>query len=204
MSCMYNFLAILYYMGIVKLPCKRDYWSNDPLMPNHPVIHQSGISRNRFEFLWSTFHLNCNEECTMEDELEGEDEQKDNDNETLVTATVERVQKEQDEENHEYLPQDNDVEVWFEKIKPLVDHVRDVSFSMVFILGTLLSLDKMMIRFFGRCAETHKMKNIPISCGHKFSVLAIVSGFVINFTPDGHTAEKNGLKNMERMVRKEK
>ena len=131
----------------------------------------------------------------MEDEFEGDQNNRNNDeDESLVTGSIERVQREQ-EEGHaggEYQQQDDEVEVWFDKVKPLVDHFREVSFSMIFILGTLLSFDEMMIRFFGRSVETHKMKNKPITCGYKFFVLSIICGFVINFTPDGRRAEKNG------------
>ena len=35
----YHFFAILYYMGIVRLPEKDDYWSTEPLMPVHEVCH---------------------------------------------------------------------------------------------------------------------------------------------------------------------
>ena len=35
----YHFFAILYYMGIVRLPEKDNYWSTEPLMPVHEVCH---------------------------------------------------------------------------------------------------------------------------------------------------------------------
>ena len=46
----YQFIAILYYMGIVRLASKDDYWSTHEWMPsNHPVC--VGMSRNRFRFI---------------------------------------------------------------------------------------------------------------------------------------------------------
>ena len=42
------------------------------------------------------------------------------------------------------------------------------------------------------------MKNKPISCGYKFFVLATIVGFVVNFTPDGRRAEKNGNQEYEK------
>ena len=48
----YHFLAIIYYMGIVKLPSKTDYWSTDPLMPIHSIATELGMTRDRFEFLF--------------------------------------------------------------------------------------------------------------------------------------------------------
>ena len=41
-------------------------------------------------------------------------------------------------------------EVWFDKVKLMVDHVRDVSIYLIWLLGTCMSIDKMMIRFMGR------------------------------------------------------
>ena len=33
LSCTYQFIAMLYYFGVVRLPCKRDYWSANSYMP---------------------------------------------------------------------------------------------------------------------------------------------------------------------------
>ena len=41
-------------------------------------------------------------------------------------------------------------EVWFDKVKLMVDHVRDVSIYLIWLLGTCMSIDKMVIRFMGR------------------------------------------------------
>ena len=61
--------------------------------------------------------------------------------------------------------------VWFSKLKPMIDHMREVSFSLVYILGTILSLDEMMIRFMGRSNETHCIKGKPIGEGYNFLFL---------------------------------
>jgi hypothetical protein len=39
-----GFFAIHYYMGIVKLPAKRDYWTTDPNWPSHPFNSFQAIS----------------------------------------------------------------------------------------------------------------------------------------------------------------
>ena len=52
---MLHFNAIIYYMGLVRLPNKRAYWSTDVDMPSHPVL--SGMSRDRFEFIWRFLRL---------------------------------------------------------------------------------------------------------------------------------------------------
>lgn len=210
-ACIYQFLAIIYYFGIVRLPSKRDYWSKESWMPHHPIVREMGMTRYRFEFLWRFFHVNHIEENAEEDDDDGGEELMDEmvdenstrDDSVMVEQDMERVQMDQEEETvstseekeEESKASENDNEkdgdTWFSKLKPLVDHVRDVSFELVFILGTILSLDEMMIRFMGRSAETHRMKNKPISEGFKFFVLATKEGFIVNFTPDGRTAEKN-------------
>ena len=58
----------------------------------------------------------------------------------------------------------------------------------------------MMIRFYGRSSETHKIKNKPISLGYKFFVIATIIRFIINFTPNGHCAEKQDMKNMNEVI----
>eukprot|EP00957_Ditylum_brightwellii_P074033 5625390-Ditylum_brightwellii.AAC.1 len=70
--------------------------------------------------------------------------------------------------------------------------MRDINFDVIFVLGTCLSLDEMMICFMGRSSETHCMKNNPIKEGFKFFTLCIYQGFCINFTPHGMTAAKQG------------
>ena len=82
--------------------------------------------------------------------------------------------------------------VWFNKLRPLLDPIQAVNFTLITVLGMLLSLDEMMIRCVGRCRETHHIKNKPIGEGFKFFVLATIIGFVINFTPDRRIAEKKG------------
>ena len=62
----YQFIAILYYMGIVRLASKDDYWSTHDWVPsNHPVC--AGMSRNRFRlFIWRFFHVNHNDNNNLQ------------------------------------------------------------------------------------------------------------------------------------------
>ena len=85
----------------------------------------------------------------------------------------------------------NKNELWFIKILPFIVHFRHVSMSLIFILGTFLAIDEMMIRFRGRSSQTHRMKNKPIKEGYKFFVLSTVKGFIVNFTPDGTSTGQN-------------
>eukprot|EP00957_Ditylum_brightwellii_P128380 9791303-Ditylum_brightwellii.AAC.1 len=82
----------------------------------------------------------------------------------------------------------NRKEVWYEKVTFLINHIRDVSLDLIYVLGTIMSLDEMTICVFGRSNETHYMKNKPIKEGYDFFVLATKNGFIMNFTPDGQRA----------------
>ena len=53
----YHLLALIFYMGVVRLPCKTDFWKDDNTWPYHPIIHEMGMSRDRFTFLWINFHI---------------------------------------------------------------------------------------------------------------------------------------------------
>ena len=121
------------------------------------------------------------------DEIDNEDEEED-----CIETTIERVQHDQEElmmeerdqeeqeEENESSENGIDEEVkegnkkkdyWFEKVKPFMDHFREVSITMVLILGTLLSFDEMMVQFMGRSYETHQIKGKPIGEGFKLFVL---------------------------------
>mmetsp|Transcript_1985 Transcript_1985/g.2830 ORF Transcript_1985/g.2830 Transcript_1985/m.2830 type:complete len:213 (+) Transcript_1985:449-1087(+) len=79
-----------------------------------------------------------------------------------------------------------------DKVLPIVEYVCSVSQAMVHTLGSLLSLDEMMIRFFGKSIETHRMKNKPIKEGFKLFVLTTKNGYILNFMPDGRVAASTG------------
>ena len=203
-SCMYHFLAIIYYFGIVRLPSKRDYWSSDEYMPQHKVCDALGMNRDRFEFIWRHFKVSkpVTEDHENDDQI---DLDNNDDEEDLIELQIERVVRDQEEDAEEKKVSEEEVVdenekkkvVWFDKIEPLVENVRKVSQKLILSLGTVLSLDEMMIRFQGRSLETHRLRNKPINEGYKFFVLATTNGFVVNFTPDGRTAEKKAQQEYE-------
>ena len=47
------------------------------------------------------------------------------------------------------------IKVRFHKLQYFINYVREVSFNLIFVLGTLLSLNEMMIRFCDRSTGTH-------------------------------------------------
>ena len=220
MGEMYHFLAITYYMGVVRLPSKDDYWSTNKWMPSHPICTKFGMHRMRFKFLWRHLHVECDDEDNDNDSAAGDSEihSDDEDDETQPHAEVLFEQEQEGEDEHTATPEEADdtnennnenentttppntnnipeekPEVWFKKLSYLVNHFRDVSEDMVYILGTNLAIDEMLIRFLGKSMETHRLKNKPIAEGYKFFVLATSNGFVLNVTPDGRTAAKKGL-----------
>jgi hypothetical protein len=62
-----NFLGIICYMGIVRMPQISDYWTTDIYFRNSiiPTI----MSRNRFELLLRMLHFSNNENCPENDRL---------------------------------------------------------------------------------------------------------------------------------------
>lgn len=54
-SEMQHFFAIGLYIGIVRLPSKRDFWSRDAMMPIHKVANE--MPRDRFDEMWKYLHL---------------------------------------------------------------------------------------------------------------------------------------------------
>lgn len=62
-----NFLGLILFMGIVKLPKLRYYWSTDSFFKNE--VCSNTMSRNRFEQLLNSWHFSNNQECPEGDRL---------------------------------------------------------------------------------------------------------------------------------------
>lgn len=68
-------LASIMYMGLVRLPSKRDYFRVDGLddqaiWPHHATIK---LARNHFDFLWSCFHLMEQQEPDNDADFDNDD-----------------------------------------------------------------------------------------------------------------------------------
>ena len=71
---------------------------------------------------------------------------------------------------------------FFDKLEPLLSHVRDTS-KRLYTPSSNVSVDEMMIRFSGRSAHTIRMKNKPVPEGYK--VLALCdAGYTYAFLPE--------------------
>lgn len=64
---MRKFLGLIGYMGIVRMPTIRHYWSRKPLFRNENI--SKVMSRNRFELLLQLWHFSDNESCPEGDRL---------------------------------------------------------------------------------------------------------------------------------------
>jgi hypothetical protein len=171
-----RFLAIYYYMGIVKLPYRRDYWKQaDDFWPMHqPCLC---LARNRFDYIWRYLHMTEVEGRDVEVvDIEGDDDD-------------EPVALEQDDDRSALQADDVEREAdtrWYKKAAPLIDHVNKISRTLCKHPGFALSIDEMMTKFKGRSGQTSRMKNKPIKEGFKFFSLCDSStGYVWNFIPDG-------------------
>ena len=60
------------------------------------------------------------------------------------------------------------------KFNFFVEHVRGISQSFVYQLGTFLAIDEMMIKYSGKSKETICINNKPIKEGFKLFVLCNV------------------------------
>lgn len=194
---MHHFVALLHYFGICCLPQKEDYWDTEHYMPTHSIVHELGMSMKCFQFMWRHFHVYLPDDYYADDDVQCAD---DVDNSELVDQTLEQIQRvqvweerEDENENEDSESEDNantNQNVWFTKLKPLIDHVHEVSSSLIYVLGIFLSLDEMMIHFMGMLLEIHRIKSKPIKEGYKIFVLSTSKGFVVNVTPDGQRASK--------------
>eukprot|EP00171_Calliarthron_tuberculosum_P023663 IDg23663t1 len=186
----------MYYMGIVRLPAKDDYWSTERIMPSHPLL--DSLPHARFKYIWRNLHLmgpSTGDETVDADDANAEEAEPhmrepesplsdDSDDDGDDEQTVEEV-----DEDAEYS------ETWFEKVRVLIDHVRETSLKLLLRPGLAVCIDEMMIKFEGRSAEMHCMKNKPIDEVYKWFVLAdSKTGYVCWFTPDGRVGVRTRRK----------
>jgi hypothetical protein len=176
------FLAMYYYMGVVRLPSKEDYWRMDhSFWPVHPPAQN--ISRDMFMCIWRNLHfLGAMTEPDEEDDIDEEEE------EDAIDNTEEEEEEEEgvtDNEELEDVPVENDTR-WYSKVGKFLDFIGEVSRKLCLRPGSVVSIDEMMKLFKGRSGQTHRMKNKPIKEGYKFfSLCDAKTGYVFAMLPDG-------------------
>jgi len=174
------FIAIYFFMGIVQLPSKTDYWRTPDEFWQPQTVCQK-MSRNRFNYVFRYIHLSAADDETVEEDVAiEEEEQDDDDNEKIVEEEEEEMIDEDDEAA--------DLPEWLSKVKLLVNHTNSVSKLHCKHPGVYLSIDEMMKLFKGRSLMTHRMRNKPIKEGYKFfAICDVETGYVWHFIPKGRT-----------------
>jgi len=197
------FIGLIFYMGIVRLPAKRDYWRTTDLWPSHPAT--KFMSRDRFLFIFRHLHLVSADPDIADESDDGGDREEDSAEEDALQAEV-RVFHEEDgydsvseeEDENMELGYDENNDVWFRKVSPLINHVRMTSLRVVKSRGRLHAVDEMMVRFLGRSAETYRIKNKPTPEGYKWFVLAdSKTGYLLFFSPAGRLSSQNEYRSQQ-------
>ena len=115
--------------------------------------------------MWRHFHVSHPTSADFKGAERKDDD--DNEEEEFVHETIERVQRDQDahagepdadvsvhddnvddnngDNNNDNASKTTSGNLWYSKIKPFIDHFRQVAQLCIFTLGTLLAIDEMMI-----------------------------------------------------------
>ena len=72
------------------LPSKSEYWSTNEWMSHHPIVHEYGITRARFEFLWCHFHPSYYEEIIEDPQTTLDEEDENAEEEEKINIGLER------------------------------------------------------------------------------------------------------------------
>ena len=156
------FFSIIYYMGIIQLPAKTDYWKSNGMWPTHNAI--SHMSYKCFQVIWRNIYLVKPDGADDDgDDSDTSDEGEDMDNDDGSQ------------------PQD---ERWFAKAAPIIDLVNETSKKVCKFPAFCVSIDEQMKKFKGCSGQTFQMKNKPISEGYKFWAICFAnSGYCYHFIP---------------------
>ena len=109
-----HFIGMLQFMGISRLPSKKDYWSTHQWMSSHPVCLSFGMTRDHFCFLWRHFHMvepYGNEDENFSEDLEGDIFEWD-----FVKGGDDGIEQGEYDEKKKH---------WFYKIEPLIKQVSE-------------------------------------------------------------------------------
>ena len=197
-----RFLAIIYYMGVVRLPSKADYFlASDGVLPVHHVLK---LSRKRFDYIWRNVHTSFKPNSPLD---EGNDAANSDAEELLEDVQVVVVNDgvdeddEVDEEGEEEALLNTPAPLWYDTIKGFIYHVRKVSKELCKHPGWVLSLDEMLKKFKGRSAMTFRMKKKPEKEGYKlYAICDTSTGYVFDFFPDGRLEKKKTIDAVKELI----
>lgn len=128
--------------------------------------------------------------------------------EAEVTPDEDEIEIDDFDNNFDRIEHDEEIEPvspeqqpWYSKVKPLLDHVNQLSKRLCRHPGFALSVDEMMRKFKGRSMQTHRMKNKPIKEGYKFfAICDAQTGFVYHFFPDGQKETNKIVEFVKRLI----
>lgn len=187
----YQFFAIVNYMGVVRLPAKRDYWcvKDLDLMPEHPVCTARKMSFRKFVFLFKHIYA-------VEPEI---DEPSDVIDEVIVPTERPDIVPSLGEDDLGDTPSSDEDEpdaafAFERKASPFMNQFNETNKLICRRPSSSMVGDEMMSRFKGRSPDTYRMKCKPISEGYKFFAIACSqSTFVWHMVPYGRVNTKVGI-----------
>ena len=162
---MLQFFAMYYYMGLVRLPSKCDYWRDGelPVWPHHPIT--AHITWRKFDYIWENMRLTDIGSGLVAEEVSDLDRE-DNDEENLDRGV-----------SHER---------WLAQADPIVEHLNTVSKIVCQHPGFACAVGEQMKRYKRHSSLTHRTKNAPIKEGFKFfAINCAATGYVYHFIPHG-------------------
>ena len=156
------FFSIIFYMGVVRLPAKTDYWNSNGMWPTHKIL--SRMSYKCFQVIWRNIYLvKLGEGDDDGDKTDSDDEGEDMEDDDSSQPPDER---------------------WFAKAAPIIDLVNETSKKVCKFPAFCVSIDEQMKKFKGRSGQTFRMKNKPISEGYKFwAICCANSVFCYHYIP---------------------
>ena len=189
----FQFYAMIYYFGFVRLPNKELYWANHDLdiLPAHPVCHARKMTYRKFVYLWTHFY-GVDPKSVGHDDV---DKDSDDDGPVPDLLSDSDSDSESDSDDEDATQDVPDSLFMFDaKAKPFVDQCNKSAKEMCKYPSSCLALDEMMARFKGRSADTYRMKSKPIREGYKFFAIACSqSTFVWHLLPYGRMNTKVGI-----------
>ena len=184
----YQFFAMINYMGLVRLPAKRDYWAttNLDIMPTHPLCRARGMSFRKFEYLFTHIYAVIPETGDVVDEAD------DGEGRTPAPSLGDGDLHDSDTSSGE--DEDDDPFAFDSKASPFMKQFNDTNKLICRRPSSSMVGDEMMSRFKGRSPDTYRMKSKPISEGYKFFAIACSqTTFVWHMVPYGRMNTNVGI-----------
>jgi hypothetical protein len=184
----YYFLAITYYMGVVKQGKRKYYWNASRYSKRfgtHPVCDDT-ISYSRYKMIWRCLSL-CQVQVKKNDlsssSFRSEDTS-DSDNSCVegdgCSSDEDGYEEEGKSDSQSNYRPSPDVR-WFARVISFADHVNKVNKKMC-SPGSINAIDEQMARYHGRSIHTYRMRGKPIKEGYKIWAIACsATGFCHNF-----------------------